>query len=119
MKSYLQNAVLVSLIALAWFVSGYLFAGAISVAFLSAPFFSLLAFQGAVVNTLIGLILMAVITFTERGRRLFYEGAGPEGLTGLKILIILLLAIPVLCIVVGIVWLGLGVVARLFNLWQF
>jgi hypothetical protein len=118
MKAYFQRALLVSLFALAWFGGGYLVGGAISTAFLNGPFFSLLAFQGAVVNTLLGLILMAIITFTEPGRHLFYEGSGPEGLTGLRLLIIFLLATPVLCAVVGLVWLGAGLIGRFFGLWK-
>lgn len=118
MKPYLKNAGLVLLIGLAWLISGYLLAGAVSVAFFSGPFFSLFSFQGALVNVLIGLILIAVITFSEQGRRLCYEGISAEGLSGLKLLIIFLVGLPILCVTVGIIWLGLSLIAQAFGFWR-
>jgi len=112
-----QIIVQVSLIALAWFVSGYLFAGAVSVAFLRGEFFSLLAYRGALINTIIGTVLMALITATPRGRDLFYAGSDTEDGGG-HVLIWLVLTLPIPCVFVGIFWLVLNFLARLIGLWK-
>ena len=59
-------AVLVGL----WFAAGYVMV-ALIIRFLDLP---LAPFQGGVVGLLIGLVWLVLITSTEQGRHLFYEG---------------------------------------------
>ncbi len=101
MRPFFNRAILVMGFAVLWFISGYL---AVAATDILAPW----AWQGGLINLVIGLLLMAAITATERRRRLFYQGPDQtdeqEGLTGLKLMIIFLLAIPVLCLFAAFIW---------------
>lgn len=52
-----------------WFASGWFFAWSVSL----PELLPLQGWQIGLLNTVIGLMLLAAITRTERGRRLFYE----------------------------------------------
>jgi hypothetical protein len=59
---------------LRWFVSGYLITALVS-RYVELPFNPI---QLGLFGLLIGLIGLAIVTRTERGRRMFYEGPGPD-----------------------------------------
>ena len=115
MRPFFNRAILVTSFAVLWFVSGYVVVAA-------TDFLAPWALQGGLINLIIGLLLIAAITATERGRRLFYQGPDQmdeqEGLTALKLMIIFLLAIPVLCLFAAFVWWVFGAIGRYLGLWK-
>lgn len=111
MDNYLRRAGQVLLVALAWFVSGYVFVGAVSVSFLGQPFFSTLALQGGLVNLILSLIVIALVTATPVGNQIFFEGAREGG----GLLIWLIFALPIPCLFVSLVWTGLSYLVRVLG----
>lgn len=95
-----------TLYTLFWFLAGYVPAFLLE-QFISLPF---KPSQFGLLGLLVGLVLLASLTRTEQGRRLFYEG--PTGDEDSNPLIGCLWAVPVFLILAAVatwlVWSGLG-----------
>ena len=80
------------LLAVVWFVTGY---------FAFSPFGPQAGFYGAIFNLILGSILILIVNRSESASKRLYEG---EAAGGLHLGLLMLAAIPTLCIVAGAAW---------------
>ncbi len=107
----LKYLVLPLAVALFWFGSGYAAIGGLSNIL---PFLAPYMFQCALANVVIGLGTLVLITRTETGARLFYDGPREEeeGRGAIGIIIGTLWVAPLVFLLVGLLWWILGFFIR-------
>lgn len=94
-------------LAILWFISAY-FATEV---WLPTTW----AFQCGLVNAILGTLALYLVTRTEKGAKMFYEGPSNGG----WLVVGLLWSIPGVMFVVGLLWSGLRLLLQLLGYWRF